>query len=174
MTYNFTKYTEFIKNIDTVSTKIEQFYDKHITCKLGCSSCCIAGLTVSPIEAYYIRENIELNKPVTQSKPAAQSNDSCIFLNNDSCLIYQFRPLICRTQGLPLLYQSLEGDSDGFELSLCELNFTEYTEDSLDNNHILNMETANHLLMNLNIEFLKEYNLFEELQDRRFALDELL
>ena len=172
MNYDFTKYIKFLTDIDTVSNKIQGYYKNHITCKKGCSSCCIKDRTVIPIEAYFIKEH--LNPEIINSAIQNNEHNQCLFLKNELCLMYEFRPLICRTQGLPLMYHSLEGDDATYELSVCELNFTNYKEDSLNSNFIMNMEVANQLLIQLNNKFLVKNNLQDIHNKKRFTFRELI
>jgi len=47
----------------------------------------------------------------------------CPLLKNDHCSIYPHRPLICRTQGLPIGY--IDEIIEQIEVSACPLNFAE-------------------------------------------------
>jgi len=66
------------------------------------------------------------------------------------CSIYEFRPFICRTHGLPLLSM---GD-DGWELSHCELNFTSDAPDFDETNSLIHDRFNSRMFM-LNKEFIK-------------------
>jgi Fe-S-cluster containining protein len=53
------------------------------------------------------------------------SHKKCVFLHNNACSIYEARPVVCRTQGLPLQLKRTDERDEEVELSLCELNFSD-------------------------------------------------
>jgi len=115
-------------------------------CRAGCAACCQVELTVSEVEAAaifsYLRElpahvRAALAKARTPlSAAAAQQahvSPRCAMLkDDDTCAIYPVRPLVCRSQGLPLLYArelvpesaQLGLSADGRALTCCPLNFS--------------------------------------------------
>ncbi|MFZ9519350.1 MAG: YkgJ family cysteine cluster protein [Silvanigrellaceae bacterium] len=129
---------------ENVSSFFDAFFKKHSTqmkCGLGCSRCCVGNLSVFPVEAQVIQDwyfslpqqrKLELRALWLSQRAdsaALASSNSCVFLAENSCTIYDVRPAVCRTQGLPLKVPSFDNpDQSGrenFELSLCELNFTD-------------------------------------------------
>ena len=67
-----------------------------VTCHRGCARCCVAGLSVLPVEAALI-EGSGLRSP------AHVTDGMCAFLDErGGCTIYPVRPVLCRTHGLPL------------------------------------------------------------------------
>jgi len=125
------------------------FFDKVFTknslqmdCKKGCSKCCQTDISVFEIEADRIRQWFNSQSIEEKIKlkslwciPSVKVN--CSFLVNDNCTIYEARPLICRTQGLPL-YLSSENSLD-----YCPLNFKSGNPEKSD---WLNLERMNTLL----------------------------
>jgi uncharacterized protein len=120
------------------------FHTKHLnnmSCRLGCSKCCYVELTIFQAEAYAILEWVnflsldekqnllnELNVPESpeQKNTLGKINKPCAFLRNGKCAIYEVRPTICRTQGLPLQYKiSDEKNQVQLAVDVCPLNFTE-------------------------------------------------
>jgi Fe-S-cluster containining protein len=78
---------------------------------------------------------------------------TCGFLDGDLCRIYPFRPIICRTHGLPIVFLDDASGELAWEVSFCELNFRgqgplEFTEDGL-----LNIEDINGELSRTNLAF---------------------
>lgn len=108
-----------------------------VQCARGCSSCCVVGLTVCAVEATRLRRAIDgLEAGVRQKVRSQASDDSrtqCVLLVDDSCVVYDARPMVCRTQGLPLAYEAgtipaerlSARASDGRDLTWCPLNYTE-------------------------------------------------
>lgn len=85
--------------VDEAKTPVEQANARRLRCHAGCSDCCTDGLTVFEIEAAIIRrhhaELIDTGEPHPEG--------ACAFLDGEGrCRIYEQRPYVCRTQGLPL------------------------------------------------------------------------
>ena len=106
-------------------------------CAPGCSACCQAQLTVSDVEAALLTEGIALLDSASLARlrargAAAHAAGPCAFLEEDGrCAVYASRPLVCRTQGLPMRYdegltpEQTFGKSEKNEpLTWCPLNFT--------------------------------------------------
>lgn len=123
-------------------------------CQQGCSRCCYVDLSVFEIEASYIRQWFHSLSSVEKQKLRAQwssllteqlnfqnqSVKSCVFLRQESCTIYPVRPVICRTQGLPLTFR-LESQT---HVDVCPLN--EEMLNQATASEILNLETLNVIL----------------------------
>ena len=129
-------------------------------CRNGCDLCCI-DFSVFPVEFYFILN--ELKKE--NIKPGINEDlgtEICAFLKNHSCTIYSQRPIMCRTHGLPLLYANDDGE---WELSACELNFTEFDFDDFTMENTLPQDKYNSKLFLLNREFIAEFtdNKYSEL-----------
>ena len=90
--------------------------DKEIMCKKGCDTCCagIMGEGLTMCEAEYVC----ITEMVGEVQP---SENGCPFLEDSTCSIYQYRPVVCRAmnsynvewcQKPPLLYSvGPEGDA---------------------------------------------------------------
>jgi uncharacterized protein len=91
-----------------------------LQCRLGCHTCCVDDLTVFEIEAEGIRrEHADL---LAGGDPHPQG--ACAFLDPaGSCRIYEHRPYVCRTQGLPLRWIEELPDGTRVEMrDICPLN----------------------------------------------------
>ena len=119
----------------------------HMRCAAGCHACCAPGLSVSLVEARALAAHLEAHPEVAREALALEASDPhgggrCSLLNaRGECVVYEARPLVCRTHGAPLLIpvEALEprgqglsegaGEEGGGEpplaLTACELNFTE-------------------------------------------------
>jgi len=159
----FKKYSVLRTAIDARAAELETLHRPHLLCKKGCDLCCM-DYRIFPVEFYSIVE--ELKTKNLKMLPVENDNDgSCVFLQNHVCSIYNERPIICRTHGLPLLYAN--NDSE-FELSACELNFTEFDFDDFTAENTLSQDTFNSRLFMLNKSFIRE------LDDKKFGEFDLI
>jgi hypothetical protein len=85
--------------IDRQARTIAAYHAGRLNCRPGCADCCRDDLTVFAIEAELIlRERREL---LAHEEPHPPGR--CAFLSAmATCRIYEERPYVCRTQGLPL------------------------------------------------------------------------
>ena len=111
---------KFYLEVDKKVKQNEELNSDRINCKKGCSSCCIDDITVFNIEAY----NIQQNYSGLLQNGRANSEGECAFLNSDkNCRIYEHRPYVCRTQGLPLSWiEELEDGNLAEMRDICPLN----------------------------------------------------
>ena len=89
-----------------------------LKCGLGCSDCCLDDLSVFALEAELIRAKYA--DLLAHGAPGPKG--ACAFLDGaKGCRIYEDRPYICRTQGLPLRW--IDDPGTGTELrDICPLN----------------------------------------------------
>ncbi len=159
----FVKYKILLNEIQKQSNILEEMHSKHMKCRNRCDLCCI-DFSVFPVEFYFILN--ELKKiDFEPEKYESTEDEICVFLKNSSCTIYQQRPIMCRTHGLPLLYANDDGD---YELSACELNFTEFNFEDFTMENTLPQDKYNSKLFLLNREFIAEF------QDEKYGEFELI
>jgi hypothetical protein len=110
--------------LDEQTRRLHVLHAARLQCRQGCSSCCVDGLTVFAVEAEpIVRRHGEL---LARGEPHAEG--ACAFLDAaGGCRIYEDRPYVCRTQGLPLRWLDDDGDGDAgdaiFERrDICPLN----------------------------------------------------
>jgi hypothetical protein len=91
-----------------------------LACRRGCDDCCVDDLTVFGVEADLIRYHYA----DLLASAAPRAVGACAFLDSTgACRVYDHRPYVCRTQGLPLSWQDV--DADGAEVQMrdiCPLN----------------------------------------------------
>ncbi len=104
--------------VTKVARHLEMVHAERLHCREGCSSCCVDELSVFQVEADLIREH----HAALLSDGAPHPVGACAFLDEGgSCRIYEERPYVCRTQGLPLRW--LEDGPESTELrDICPLN----------------------------------------------------
>jgi len=148
----YQKITEF-------GSQISERAQTKSVCQQGCSRCCYVDLSVFEIEANAITnwfQNLpsdqqaklkeQWKKPTLIKENFFQQNTSaCPFLKEESCTIYEVRPLICRSQGLPLTFKL----DQSWMQDLCPLNIDMQPE--LEKKDWLNLDLLNTILAHLEL-----------------------
>ncbi|WP_159517072.1 YkgJ family cysteine cluster protein [Sunxiuqinia indica] len=150
MKKQFDNYHELKDQIDLLTEKLSDTHKNHMVCKKGCDLCCM-DYNVFPVEYNSIKMKIE-NEPIDFQE---STDGSCIFLKDHACQIYEHRPIICRTHGLPLLFMNEEQ----WELSACELNFTDFDDEDFSAKNTFPQDKFNSELFIVNKNYIKENNL---------------
>lgn len=106
--------------VDEAAAPVELANRARLRCASGCADCCTDGLTVFAIEAAEIERH---HAAVLAEEPHPPG--ACAFLDGERrCRIYEHRPYVCRTQGLPLRW--IEEDEETDEVyearDICPLN----------------------------------------------------
>jgi uncharacterized protein len=148
----FLKYKILLNEIQQQTAIQEKMHHKHMKCCNGCDLCCI-DFSIFPVEFYFILNELKKRNFKPESEVNTE-NEICVFLKNSSCTIYEQRPIMCRTHGLPLLYANDDGE---WELSACELNFTEFDFDDFTDENTFPQDKYNSKLFLLNREFIAEF-----------------
>lgn len=101
----------FYKFMDTkIASKIDGYLPNKISCKKGCSFCCEIHVNISKHEATLLHKlinedklEIDYEKVERQSKKNYKTwreldpeDRKCVFLKNNECSIYDYRPGVCR------------------------------------------------------------------------------
>jgi Fe-S-cluster containining protein len=148
----FFKNLENLKSLDHYKVLLQSLYKKesallskykdHIYCRPGCSECCILE-SLFPVEAALVFKEIQTKKirPEYPLKPGV-----CPLLKDNKCLVYDVRPVICRTHGHPVIIDGL--------IDYCPKNFKGL--ESIPLNFFLDINNVNQALAGINALFLKE------------------
>jgi Fe-S-cluster containining protein len=149
-----TDYRALRKKVDDIASSLSRQHAAHLMCKKGCDLCCM-DYSILPVEFYFILDELKSGGFKTENLILTDKDTGdCIFLKDHACAIYESRPLICRTHGLPLLYTNNDGE---WELSTCELNFTNFDFDDFSEKNTYPQDTFNSKLFLLNREFIAGY-----------------
>lgn len=157
----FDQYKKVRVEIDKTCQTLHKQHLHHTQCRNGCDSCCM-NFSVLPIEFFSILDAIKNNPPQLNS----DNTDKCLFLVNHACQIYEHRPSICRSHGLPILNMDSEGEN--WELSYCPLNFTNVDEDYFTLDNGFQQDVYNSELYLANREFVKHF------ENGKYSENELL
>lgn len=147
-------YRQLVGRVDQFWMTVSDLFPEHIVCSKGCDACC-THIGVSTVEAMALASAVAaLPEPEAQSvRDRARrmlDGEDCPLLDDGSCLLYAARPIICRTQGLPLLV----AEEAGKRVDFCPENFKGL--ESLPGDAILDLETLNQALAAINLLCLQE------------------
>ena len=106
--------------LDNSTGRLHLIHSQRLQCRRGCFACCVDGITVYEIEAINIRDH---HKQLLETE-APHKSGACAFLDDfGSCRIYEHRPYVCRTQGLPLRWLEEVAYDNLVEMrDICPLN----------------------------------------------------
>jgi Fe-S-cluster containining protein len=145
-------YRRLLDKVDAKFSEIHARHRAHMRCGAGCSTCCMAGLTVSGIEAANIRERLASDAAMRGrvEREAGQGGAmGCGFLDGGGgCTIYEVRPVVCRSHGVPLALKLDSGKSAWRQY--CPLNFEGLDVEALPEGDTINLDTLNTLLSLIN------------------------
>ncbi len=156
------EYTNLLSDVDLMAERLTERYRSHIACRAGCCACCRHDLSVFEVEAVSVRAALSALPEMVWEQVCRQAHDVqahqargegvvCPLLVNGCCAIYEARPVICRTQGLPLLYAAEDGTQ---EVDFCPLNFTGTgTIEELDADHLVQLDVFNLKLASVNLDY---------------------
>ena len=89
-------------------------------CPAGCDRCCRVSFTLFPVEALHLHTAfLRLPEKVrgrVLDKRTDGPGEECLFLLDHRCVLYQDRPVLCRTHGYPFLGRGGDGP-DGWQLA---------------------------------------------------------
>lgn len=154
MTHFLANYKKLIARVDALCIGISESLGDQITCSEGCSSCC-TSITIFPVEAAAMRDMLN-HLPEQQADVIKQhiiqnaDNERCPLLHNHRCLLYEARPIICRTHGLPIIYTT----DDRQQSDCCPLNLSE--TEVISGANSVDLNKLNTLLVAINSIYLSE------------------
>lgn len=172
-----------MEEVDALAERLSAHYSKHLVCRAGCSGCCQHHLSVFEVEATAIaaavsglpgETRLRIEQQARKVEEGEQRGEAvaCPLLVDDRCSIYQSRPLICRTQGLPLLYEAADGEP---EIDFCPLNFTAPdATDDLDEARLVPLDGLNLKLALINLRYCRENGIGQAHVGERHNMSEII
>lgn len=120
MTAGRTDLVEIHDDVDRMVAQLTELHRDRMQCRRGCSDCCVDDLTVFEVEA----ERIRSAHPELLATGRPHAPGACAFLDGDgACRVYDVRPYVCRTQGVPLRWFQDHDDHGTVECrDICPLN----------------------------------------------------
>ena len=90
---------QFHADVEYVAGKLHLVHFARTQCQRGCSGCCSDDLSVFSVES----DAIKLAYALLLKLGTPHAIGGCAFLAEDgACRIYEHRPYVCRTHGLPM------------------------------------------------------------------------
>jgi uncharacterized protein len=144
-------YRNLVAKVDELCRRIVIEYGDLISCRKGCDGCC-RHITIFPVEAFALATALS-NSPVAEygrirNLAHFATAEACPLLDKGICLLYQARPIICRTHGFPIL----TGPQGEKSLDFCPINFTGVA--SLNAGAIIDLDLLNATLAAINRVFI--------------------
>jgi len=152
--FELRNYFQLLERVNAHASGVESRFASRMRCAPGCDGCCL-HISVFPVEAAAIRFTLgKLPRPelerLVRACEGADDSPRCPLLRDGLCGIYQARPLICRTHGLPLLVE----DEEGRRVDFCPLNFNGLNH--LPSDAVLSLATLNQTLAAVNALYVKQ------------------
>jgi Fe-S-cluster containining protein len=113
----------FHRTIDEEASRLARIHRERILCRKGCGDCCVDGITVFEVEAL----GIVLHHRELLAEGLSHPEGACAFLDTSgACRIYDHRPYVCRTHGLPLRWMEQDPGGSYVEMrDICPKNDAE-------------------------------------------------
>ena len=166
-----TNYRDLLTRVDRLLEGIQGRYSGHIVCHKGCGCGC-RNLSVFPVEALSlvnaIRDLSEETGAKIRQRAAAASFWDCPLLEDRTCSMYTFRPVICRTHGFPLLTHYKGQPSIGY----CRNNFKDMS--SIPDDAIIDLDNINRTLRTMNASVVGELAHVLQLPERLSIAEAIL
>lgn len=148
-------YHALICKVDSLCSEIVLAGGDSIACRQGCDGCC-RHFSVSWVEAYNIAVAVAglektCAKMIRDRAGNFMEREDCPLLEGGSCLLYDQRPIICRTHGLPILIKNGESTT----IDYCPKNYR--NADSIEGRHIIDLDRLNDTLAAINSLFIKDF-----------------
>lgn len=145
-------------------------------CRAGCSACCRARLSITRVEEAFVRRGLATLEAERRAELSARTfeedREMCPALDDDGrCGIYPFRPLICRTYGIPLRRRRDVELLNPPVIDVCDLNFTDTPLKKLPAEDVYDQTSLEGTVEAIDRDFRRERGILE---DERVPIAQIL
>lgn len=142
------RYADVANKVDAFFTRVTDRHPGDMQCKSGCSDCCAVRLSVTAAEGDAIRDFLAGCSSDRRATLVANARsappDRCAALDPAGrCLIYDARPIVCRSHGVPIRMTTASLPV----VQACHRNFTERGPAAADPDCILDQTTLSALVL---------------------------
>ena len=166
MTESIARFDSLARDVAREFEAIRQRNSGRMECREGCADCCRCRLSITRVEEAYLREGLKhLPQSVrlelkTRATAEIHTNEMCPALDaNGCCQIYESRPLICRSHGVPLRYRHPVPLIHPSRIDVCEKNFTEVPTKSVPLEDVLDQTSLTGKLAKIDAAYCDEHEL---------------
>jgi len=151
------RYRELTAKVDAFFARVQERHGADMQCGSGCDACCRTRLTITGVEAAAVAEHVAAMAPAARARlaevarrPYDPADMRCAALDDDGrCLIYEGRPLVCRSHGVPIRFP---GPGTVPVVDACPKNFTARGPTAADADCILDQTTLSAALLAVDAE----------------------
>ena len=166
MTESMARFDSLASGVAREFEAIRQRNRGSMQCREGCADCCRCRLSITRVEEAYLREGLK-RLPLSvrlelkaRATTEIHANEMCPALDaNGCCQIYEWRPLICRSHGVPLRYRHPVPLIHPSRIDVCEKNFTEVSTKSVPIEDVLDQTSLTGELAEIDAEYCDEHEL---------------
>jgi len=164
VTNDFERFDALAAEVEREFDAIRRRNDGCLECQQGCSDCCRCRLSITRLEAAYLRRGLaRLPDSVRRElavRATAEAQEMCPALDaNGACQVYESRPLICRSHGVPLRYRYPVPLIQPTRIDVCDKNLTEISIDRLPGEDVMDQTSLTTELAAIDEEFCNEHGL---------------
>jgi hypothetical protein len=143
------RYPELAAKVDAFFARVQARHAQDMRCDTGCSHCCHVRLTVTAVEADAVRQLVagwpEQRRRALADNVAAARSDRCAALDgNGRCLVYEARPIVCRSHGAPIRMRDARSLP---VVQACPDNFSAHGPSAADADCVIDQETLSAMVL---------------------------
>ena len=143
------RYPDLAAKVDAFFARVQARHGEDMQCGSGCHHCCHVRLSVTRVEADAIRSEVagwtaERKQALTANVTASPHGHCSALDANGRCLIYEVRPIVCRSHGAPI---RMRDERSLPVIQACSNNFTQRGPAAADADCVLDQTTLSAMVL---------------------------